>query len=290
MTQMNRRDFMKQGAMLGAGAAAVGAGLGHARGEEKKKGMPHIRLGSLEISRMILGSNPFWGYSHKNSQLDREMREFHTDERIVAILDEAAACGVTAVASPPEPRWIELWTKYKKEGGKLAHWISQCHLDPGKIPGEIERSGGIASAMFIQGHRVEQQFDAGKWDVLTAWLEQIRKFNVPAGLASHYPEVHLEAEKRGLPADFYYQCFYNVTKSGEWAEGERTQAVKTVQAIEKKPVIAYKILAAGRLAPEAGFEFALKNIRPKDGVCVGIFIRDGVDQIRQNTLYTELYS
>ena len=53
-----------------------------------------MRLGTLEVSRLILGSNPFWGYSHKSARLDEEMRRHHTDERIMQILDEAADCGL----------------------------------------------------------------------------------------------------------------------------------------------------------------------------------------------------
>jgi len=54
-----------------------------------------------------------------------------------------------------------------------------------------------------------------------------------------------------------------------------------------KPVIAYKILAAGRLSPSEGFEYAFNHIARKDGVCVGIYAQKAIDQIRQNATYTE---
>jgi len=55
-----------------------------------------------------------------------------------------------------------------------------------------------------------------------------------------------------------------------------------------KPVIAYKILAAGRLTAAEGFEYAFNHIRRKDGVCVGIYAENAIDQIRQNATYTEM--
>src|SRR5512136_2739892 len=118
---MKRRDFLKSGLVLTAGARTV---MGRpqvrpAGGAAGPPALPTVRLGTLEVSRLILGSNPFWGYSHKSAALDEEMRRHHTDERIVQILDEAAACGLTAVASPPEERWRTLWMRYKAGGGRL---------------------------------------------------------------------------------------------------------------------------------------------------------------------------
>jgi hypothetical protein len=37
-----------------------------------------------------------------------------------------------------------------------------------------------------------------------------------------------------------------------------------------------------------GFEAAFNNIQRKDGVCVGIFARNAIDQIRQNATYTKM--
>ncbi|HQO36212.1 MAG TPA: hypothetical protein PLG59_16230, partial [bacterium] len=51
---------------------------------------------------------------------------------------------------------------------------------------------------------------------------------------------------------------------------DRKKAVATIRKIDK-PVVAYKILAAGRLSAEEGFEFAFKHLREKDGVCVGVY-------------------
>jgi hypothetical protein len=255
---------------------------------ETPAGLPTVRLGTLEVSRLILGSNPFWGYSHKSAQLDEEMRRHHTDERIVQILDEAASCGVTAVASPPEERWRKLWTRYVAGGGKLRYWISQCHGDPGQMLAEIDRSVAAgAAAVFIQGARVEEQFGKGAFDLLRTWIEHIKGAGLPAGAAAHWPEVHPELERRGFPTDFYYQCMYNASKTSDYSPAEREKAAATIARLTK-PVIAYKILAAGRLTAAEGFEYAFSRIKRKDGICVGIYAERAIDQIRQNATYTEM--
>jgi hypothetical protein len=287
---MKRRDFLKTGAALAVGSlagvakpASSGAARMGAAGT-----LPTVRIGTLEVSRLILGSNPFWGYSHKSPQLDEEMKRHHTDERIMQILAEAADCGLTTVASPPDERWVKLWTRYLEKVGRLKIWISQCHGNPGQMPEEIDRSVKAgAKAIFIQGARVEEQFGQGNFSVLQSWIERIKEAGLPAGAAAHWPEIHPELERRKFPTDFYYQCLYNVSKSNDYSAGEREKAVATIERLEK-PVIAYKILAAGRLTASEGFEYAFSHINRKDGVCVGIYAQKAIDQIRQNATYTEM--
>lgn len=291
---MKRREFLKTGAVLAAGGAAVMSRP--ARGSSGPAGprparasaMPTVRLGTIEVSRLILGSNPFWGYSHKSAALDEEMRKHHTDERIIQILDEAASCGVTAVASPPDERWTRLWTRYAAAGGRLETWISQCHGAPEQMLQEIDRSVKAgARAIFIQGARVEEQFGKGRFEILRSWIDHIKDAGLPAGAAAHWPEIHPELERRGFPTDFYYQCMYNASKSNDYSPAERDKAAATIARL-KKPVIAYKILAAGRLQASEGFEYAFNHIRRKDGVCVGIYAQNAIDQIRQNATFTEM--
>jgi hypothetical protein len=286
---MKRRDFLKTGAALtvaGLTGAAKSTSGASAHAPEAFT-LPTVRLGTLEVSRFILGSNPFWGYSHKSPQLDEEMRRHHTDERIMQILDEAADCGLTALASPPDERWVNIWADYRKKGGRLRIWVSQCHGNPDQMHEEIDRSiKAGAQAIFIQGLRVEEQFGQGKFDVLRSWIEHIKEAGLPAGAAAHWPEIHPELERRRFPTDFYYQCFYNVSKSNDYSAREREKAAAVIKKLEK-PVIAYKILAAGRLPASEGFEYAFSHIARKDGVCVGIYAQKAIDQIRQNATYTQ---
>ncbi len=297
---MKRRDFLKTGAALAvgglAGAAkpisgtAAGATAGRliAAPTAATSILPTVRLGTLEVSRLILGSNPFWGYSHKSPQLDEEMRRHHTDERIMQILDEAAECGLTALASPPDERWVKIWARYLETSGRLKIWISQCHGRPEQMLSEIDRSVKAgAKAIFIQGARVEEQFGQGNFNVLQSWIEHIKEAGLPAGAAAHWPEIHPELERRKFPTDFYYQCMYNASKTSDYSVAEREKAVATIARLEK-PVIAYKILGAGRLTASEGFEYAFNHIKRKDGVCVGVYAQRAIDQIRQNATYTEM--
>jgi len=287
---MKRRNFLKTGAALAVGGWAGAAKPAPicASPQTPSAALPTVHIGTLEVSRLILGSNPFWGYSHKSDALDAEMRRFFTDDVIARVLDEAADCGVTAVTSPPDERWVKLWTRYTDKGGRLKIWISQCHGQPEQMPQEIDRSVKAgAKAIFIQGARVEDQFGPGHFDVLLSWIKRIKDAGLPAGAAAHWPEIHPELERRKFPTDFYYQCCYNASKTSDYSPAERELAMATIDQL-KKPVIAYKILGAGRVPASEGFEQAFNRIKRKDGVCVGIFAQNAIDQIRQNATFTQM--
>jgi len=279
-SEMGRRDFVRQGSALGVAAmleSTLACRVGETPAVAAK--MPTIKLGALEVSRLILGSNQFWGYAHQPGTAAADMKAYYTDERIMATLDEAASHGITALASPPEQRWLPLFAKYREGGGKLRLWIAQPHGKPEQMKEEITLAvKGGAQAVFIQGGRADEQFAKGRMDVLREWVEHIKSLGVPAGMAAHNPAVHLEAEKQGFPTDFYFQCFY---RPENYLAEDRAKAVETIRQIEK-PVVGYKILAAGRLAAEEGFTFAFKHLHRKDGVCVGVYPKDRPGEISEN--------
>jgi hypothetical protein len=273
---LSRRAFLKDTALLAGAVAAMQAANPAAAQGPSASAMPMIRLGNVEVSRLILGSNPFFGYAHKDGDIGRQMKEYYTDERIVAVLDQAAALGVTAVAGPPFPEWIRLFNKYVQGGSKLKTWIAQPHGSPKSMKKEIETCAkGGAKALFIQGHKVEEQFDNSAYDVVRGWVAHAKSLGMAAGMASHRPQTHLLAEKLGFPTDFYFQCFFRVDQHPEnYALECRDKAVETIKQITNKPVVAYKILGAARLEPQEAFTYAFKHIAAKDGVCVGIYNKD----------------
>jgi hypothetical protein len=282
--ELSRRVFLKDTALLAGAVAAMQSLDGAAAQGTTPWPMPKIRLGNVEVSRLILGTNPFFGYAHKDGPLGHEMQEYYTDERIMAVLDQAAALGVNAVAGPPMPRWLTLYKKYLDRGGKLNVWIAQPHGSPKQMKKEIETCAkGGAKALFIQGHRVEEQYDKKAYDVVRGWVDHTKDLGMAAGMASHRPETHLLAEKLGFHTDFYFQCFFRVDQHPEnYALECRDKAVETIKAITNKPVVAYKILGAARLDPAEAFAYTFKHIAAKDGVCVGIYNKDKPDMLAED--------
>jgi hypothetical protein len=289
--QFGRREFLQT---TGAACAAVGLIAARAAGQDVggedagatraqqagAQAMPQIKLGTLAVSRMILGSNQFFGYSHMSGERDRAMREYFTDERIMAILDEAAGLGVTSVSGLPGKRWYELWKKYSAGGGRMPTWIAQPMggTDEAMIRDIEESAKNGAKAIYIQGHKVEDSFDSGKGELVRGWVARIKKCGVAAGLACHRPHVLPQCEKLGYGADFYFQCCYI---PDNFKPEERDRAMETLKLLPK-PVIAYKVMGAGRNKPDEAFEFIFKHLRPGDGLCVGVFPKDKAGILAEN--------
>jgi len=272
--ETTRRKFLSESVLAGAAAICAADGLA----AEKAQTMPTIRLGDLEVSRLFLGSNPFFGFAHGNPQASgKDMTTYYTPQRIMDTLDAAADHGITAVWTPCYDRWITVWNPYRVKGGKLKIWIGQPDNFEGMKDAITACAKNGGKAVCIQGVCAGRAIREGKFDLVKGWLEHIKSFGLPAGLASHHPEDILKAEEQGLPADFYH---VTIGVPDSFRPGDREKALATIRKIDK-PMVAFKTLGAGRFPPKEAFPIVLKSLRPKDGICVGVFPR-AKDEIAEN--------
>jgi len=278
--QRTRREFLKDTAAVTSAIAALRAAEGLAADSTPGE-LPKIKLGELEVSRLILGSNPFFGFDHGNPQASAdEMRKWYTPERIMGVLDQAADQGITAVWTPCYEHWVEIWNEYQKEGGKLKIWIAQPDRLPMEKDIEIAVKNG-AKAVAIQGIQIDDKVRDGKWEVIRDWLNLIKSHGLPAGMATHGATTHLEAEKRELPTDFYHQTLY---RPDNFVSEGLEESLATIEKLSK-PVVGYKVLGAGRIMPKDTLPYIFKRLKPKDGICLGMFPKKR-DEIAENSLWT----
>ena len=59
--------------------------------------LPSVDFCGLTVTRLLLGANPFGGYSHQNPDRDRAMRAYYTVERIKETWRRAEAAGITTM-------------------------------------------------------------------------------------------------------------------------------------------------------------------------------------------------
>jgi len=48
--------------------------------------VPKMKFGDVEISRLVCGCNPFYGFAHYNDILGTIMKEYYTQERVCDVL------------------------------------------------------------------------------------------------------------------------------------------------------------------------------------------------------------
>jgi hypothetical protein len=274
--EYTRRKFISDSAALGAGLFGLNSFGKHFMtigGTNATIPMPTINLGGFEVSRLILGSNPFWGFWHGNPQKPKD----YTKEGRFAVMDAAASQGITAIWVPAYKEWISIWNEYKDHGGKLETWIGQPDGYNGLTVEEqitaCAKTGG--KAVCVQGMNVDEAIEKKDFEKLKRWIGMIKDYGLPAGLAAHNPESILKAEDQALPAEFYH---LTLGVPDTFESGARDRTLKTVSQIDK-PMVVFKVFGAGRFTPETALPYVMKAIRRKDGLCVGV---DNPEQINEN--------
>jgi hypothetical protein len=292
----SRRDFIQSGAALAAGltgltstSSAQQAAMPSPAGIQ----VPKMKFGGVEISRLVLGVNPFYGFSHYNTNFDGVMREWYTPDRVCEVMHRANSYGINAFNYYHADRALADWSRFVAEGGKM-HLIPQvgARADAAMLVKTLHPLG-----LQRQGEVVDDAWQAGRMDTVKEWCKKVRDMGALVGVGTHIPEVIAKIEEENWDVDFFSGCVYNRRRTTEeWKKvlsGEMMEMPHDIYMVSdpprmyrvlrqsKKPCFAFKILAAGRIAPEGieqAFRTAFESIKPTDGVYVGMFpkIRDEV--------------
>ncbi len=280
-----RRAFLQTAAALSAAAA--------------EPLLPTVPFGKTMITRMIIGSNPLYGYSHFNRILDQTMREWYTQDRKIEVLRAAERQGINTWQLHYNDQPIQDFKRYRAEGGKM-NLILLADFDLMKNPAllpEVAKLGPLGIGH--HGNRTDERFRNGEKQKVKDFLKMVRDTGLMVGLSTHNPEVIDTVEGEGWDLDYYQACLYRVSRTPEEARAAFNEApigetymekdpermCKMIRAT-KKPCLAFKLFGAGRRinSPqqvEAAFKFALSNIKPTDAVIVGMFPKYS-DEIAEN--------
>ncbi len=258
--------------------------------------MDTVKLGNLAISRFILGSNPFSGFSHQGEKMDYEMMHYYSLDRTKETLRQAEQAGITTLIARADNHIIRLLMEYWDEGGKL-QWVAQTcpQVGPTEKVADMAIRGG-AKAVYVHGGVMDHSLAHKKMADPIAGIKLVQAAGLPVGVAGHNPAVFPWAEKH-LQVDFYMCCYYNAAhrdKSAakdpnqpEWFLPEDRQIMaQTIQTLTK-PVIHYKIMAAGRNNPEEAFGFAAKTMRKTDAICVGVYTHQNPTMVADDVMLFE---
>jgi len=260
--------------------------------------MQHTLFGSTPISRFILGSNPFAGFSHQGLEADAAMRDYFTQEKIVETLREAESLGVNTVLARADDRTLAYLQAFWQDGGKL-HWFAQTCPELGDPVVSIERAAAAgATACYIHGGVMDNLYAQDGLAIIPDRLRLIRERGMLAGVAAHNPAVIRWAEAN-LDLDFFMCAYYNPTPRDQHAahihgaaetylETDRQAMTALIQELSR-PAIHYKVLAAGRNDPVDAFSFVAGVLRPQDAVCVGVFPAENSHMLQEDIrLFTEI--
>jgi hypothetical protein len=297
----SRREFFQQASAIAAGAAVVPGDV-RAAPPALQPLLPTIKLGTHQVTRLIIGGNPLYGHSHFNKLLSQHQTAWNTPERVVELLKHCEACGLNTWQNSYAERTLSDLDRYRAAGGKM-HWLCLGKPDWDQRPELIAEAAkrkplGIAP----HGALAERLHRQHKLPELVDLLKRIRDQGVLVGLSAHNPALIELAEEKRWDVDYYMCCLYYLTRPreefarilGEIPHGEiylpsdRERMLRTVRAA-KKPCLVYKIFAAGRLdlSPEGvrqNFKDTLAGIKSGDAIIAGMFQEFG-DQVGMNARF-----
>ncbi len=290
-----RRSFLQSA----AGAVALSPAAADAGAQPAVPLLPTVKFGKTEITRLIVGSNPFYGYSHFNRILDQAMREWYTQDRKMEVLHACERQGISTWQLHYNDQPMDDLKRFRAEGGRMRLILLadfELMKDPGLLP-QVAKLGPLGIAH--HGNRTDERFRSGEKQKVKDYLKAVRDCGVMVGLSTHNPAVIDTVESEAWDIDYYQACLYRVSRTAEEARAEFKESPVGETYMEKdpermcrmirqtkKPCLAFKLFGAGRTIGSrqqiaAAFRFAFANIKATDAVIVGMFPRYS-DQVREN--------
>ncbi len=263
----------------------------------KQKKMPVGKIGDLCVGRLISGSNLISMNMHSRDldYVRTLAANYNTEERIFMTMKKCEEHGInTIVLKNHNFRHFRLSKYWEQWGGKM-QWIADV------ITTDINQYEKLlvehlelgASAAYLWGGASDIWYYRKQQNNIVKAFEIMKKYKIPVGIGAHRLEPVAFCEKEGLVPDFYIKTLHHDRYwSAHPKENRRfmemyekdspdhakyhdnlfcnnhDETVAFMQAT-KVPWIAFKVLAAGAIPPEDGFQDAFDS--GADFICVGMF-------------------
>ncbi len=232
-------------------------------------GFPMTTVGGVAVSRVIIGTNSFLGYSHMSQARDRWLREYFTPERMADVMEVFARRGVNAIMGPPRDSLRQAIDITEDRTGQEIHYIvTPGKNHPGGIEGDIDWSrelGGTFCMPHVSYTDNNLVVDEGVIRGVEPLLARIRSLGMIPGLSTHRPETITVGDAAGYDIETYIQPINSI---GFLCNVETDWVVRVINRTEK-PVMCIKPFAAGRILPPTGLQFVLGSCKPTDMVVLG---------------------
>jgi len=273
--------------------------LGELKGE-----LPKGKIGNHELTRLVAGGNLIGGWAHARDLIYAEQlfKAYNTEKKIfeTLMLCEQAGVNCINIGYPT----MQTLVKYRKVTGSKFKVIVQVGVQEESNDPFVDVKTAIDCGMDIlqmHGGQCDIFIRNNKIDLIGKMLDSIRSQGYTAGLGAHSIDSFLLCEANGIVPDYYMGTMHH---DNYWSAHPRENRVRfetvgnlkrdhnsfhdnlfcpfpeeTIEFVNrvKKPVMGYKVLAAGAIHPVDGFKWAFEN--GADFICVGMFDFQVVDDV-----------
>jgi hypothetical protein len=242
---------------------------------------PRTMVGGVSLSRMIIGTNWFLGYSHTSQADDDYIKEnICNRNKIADILEVYFKAGIDTIMGQIQQEPLsEAIKEAEQRTGVKAIIVSTPALTVNKNTpingfdlGEVEKildEQAALGAKFCMPHQstTDSIVDRCSRELrkMAPVCKMIRERNMIPGLSTHMPESIIYADETELDVETYISIYNSMGFLMQVEVDWTSNVIKNA----KKPVMTIKPMAAGQLRPFQGLNFVWNTIREIDMVTVG---------------------
>jgi hypothetical protein len=246
---------------------------------------PRTTVGGVSVSRMIIGTNWFLGYSHTTRAKDGYVRAHVTNrDKIADILEVFLKAGVDTIMGLIQHKdlWQAIQEAQQRTGKKLI--VVSTPGIPVSADTPAKGFGAEAEKILDEEKRLGATFCFPHQGTVDALVDRcthrirhmdqlsrmIRARGMIPGLSTHMPESIIYADESGVDVETYISLYnamgFLMQVEVDW--------IHRVISNAKKPVMTIKPMAAGQLRPFQALTFVWNTLRPVDMVTVGTMAPD----------------
>jgi len=242
---------------------------------------PRTMVGGISVSRMLIGTNWFLGWSHCTAAKDAYIKENIADRKKIAdILEVFFRSGVdTIMGQITVAPLADAIKEAEDRTGVKCVIVSTPGLpsdaatlvngfdtkEVARILDEQVKLGCTICMPHQNTTDVMVDRCARKIRQMDTVCKMTRERGMVPGLSTHMPETIVYADESGLDVETYI-AMYN---SMGFLMQIEVDWVSRIIHEARKPVMVIKPLAAGQLRPFQGLTFVWNTIRPQDMVTIG---------------------
>lgn len=244
--------------------------------------VPTLKLGGIEVSRLIAGHNIMMGQAHEGGSgllyVSALVRNYFTEEKVMETLALYEEHGINCSGARMADNMAAYMKKYMAQGGNL-DWMAGISSEQ-NIPMAIDTGCKLG---YVHGNMADRAIQAEDGvDQIATLLDQMKKAGMASGVCCHSLDVVIALEEAGVKHDFYVKTVNptayrmpggRITRNNDFldeaaAQDQITATVDVMRRVEV-PFIGFKVLSAGRVMPSDAFRWCFEH--GCDALLVGMY-------------------
>lgn len=246
--------------------------------------MKQVTIGGVAFSRVLCGTNAFWGHSHFSEARSAEYRGRFDDEMIARTIQCCVDLGVNTVESCANERMASILSGLRENNEGPIHLVGSTRLDETSEMNSHQQKLSFliaqrAAICVVHAQFVDRPRRGDSMGGLKGLVEKIHAAGLLAGISTHRVETVALCEKQGYGIDTYLfplnlSGFVYPGYEGRETVQERISLVRNTV----KPFILIKTLGAGRIPPDEGLGFIAEHAKPNDLISIGFGTENEVSE------------